>query len=69
MASDNIIDGGAKPSVLWQMIPYLVITCSEVMVSITGLDFAYTQAPKAMKPYAAKRRMTIFVLPILLILS
>ena len=35
--------------VFWQLIPYLIITSSEVMVSITGLEFAYTQAPKRMK--------------------
>jgi proton-dependent oligopeptide transporter, POT family len=33
----------------WQLFPYAVITLSEVMVSITGLEFAYTQAPKRMK--------------------
>lgn len=33
----------------WQLIQYLVITIGEVMVSITGLEFAYTQAPKKMK--------------------
>jgi POT family proton-dependent oligopeptide transporter len=33
----------------WQIIPYLLITVAEVMVSITGLEFAYTQAPKRMK--------------------
>ncbi len=33
----------------WQLIPYLIITLAEVMVSITGLEFAYTQAPKRMK--------------------
>lgn len=43
------LDSGQKISVAWQIIPYLVITCSEVMVSITGLEFAYTQAPKSMK--------------------
>ena len=33
----------------WQIIQYLIITVGEVMVSITGLEFAYTQAPKKMK--------------------
>jgi len=43
---------GAPPntvSVLWQIIPFFIMTQAEVMVSITGLEFAYTQAPKAMK--------------------
>jgi POT family proton-dependent oligopeptide transporter len=31
------------------VLAYAIITCSEVMVSITGLEFAYTQAPRAMK--------------------
>jgi len=34
---------------LWQVIPYFVMTVAEVLVSITGLEFAYTQAPRAMK--------------------
>ena len=41
--------GIGEVSVMWQVIPYLVMTLAEVMVSITGLEFAYTQAPKAMK--------------------
>lgn len=43
------IDNGAILSVAWQILPYLLLTMSEVMVSITGLEFAYTQAPKSMK--------------------
>jgi POT family proton-dependent oligopeptide transporter len=43
------IDSGHTLNVAWQFIPYVLITVSEVMVSITGLEFAYTQAPKAMK--------------------
>jgi POT family proton-dependent oligopeptide transporter len=43
------LDSGQKLSVGWQILPYLVITISEVMVSITGLEFAYTQAPRSMK--------------------
>jgi POT family proton-dependent oligopeptide transporter len=33
----------------WQVIPFLLLTVSEIMVSITGLEFAYTQAPNRMK--------------------
>ena len=36
-------------TVLWQIAPYLIMTQAEVMVSITGLEFAYTQAPTRMK--------------------
>lgn len=43
------LDAGQKVSIAWQFIPYLIITCSEIMVSITGLEFAYTQAPRSMK--------------------
>jgi proton-dependent oligopeptide transporter, POT family len=43
------IDGGARPSVVWQLLAYVLLTSSEVMVSITGLEFSYTQAPKKMK--------------------
>ena len=41
--------GLGKVSVLWQLIPYFIITTAEVLVSVTGLEFAYTQAPRAMK--------------------
>lgn len=41
--------GTGQVSMLWQLIPFMLLTLSEVMVSITGLEFAYTQAPKRMK--------------------
>jgi len=45
-----LMDGsGTKINVMWQFFPYLVITMAEVMISITGLEFAYTQAPRSMK--------------------
>tara|TARA_R110002095_G_scaffold86924_1_gene75674 strand:+ start:3327 stop:4682 length:1356 start_codon:yes stop_codon:yes gene_type:complete len=39
------------PHILWQAIPYLVMTAGEVMISITCLEFSYTQAPKSMKSF------------------
>ncbi len=44
-----VLNSGVQMSVAWQLIPFLLISAGEVMVSITGLEFAYTQAPKSMK--------------------
>jgi len=41
--------GPGVVSVGWQVVPYVLLTIGEVMVSITGLEFAYTQAPRRMK--------------------
>ena len=41
--------GPGQVHALWQIVQYFVMTVSEVLVSITGLEFAYTQAPRAMK--------------------
>ena len=40
---------GAKVHVLWQFGQYFMITTAEVLLSVTGLEFAYTQAPRRMK--------------------
>ncbi|MBV8900602.1 MAG: POT family MFS transporter [Verrucomicrobia bacterium] len=45
------IDAGLKPSVWWQLLAYAILTAGEVMVSITGLEFSYTQAPRRMKSF------------------
>ncbi len=43
------VEEGQRPSIAWQVLAYAILTAAEVMVSITGLEFAYTQAPKKMK--------------------
>jgi len=43
------IDAGQTPHVIWQVMAFIVLTAGEVMVSVTHLEFAYTQAPKKMK--------------------
>src|SRR2546421_828946 len=43
------IDAGQTPNIIWQVLAFVVLTAAEVMVSVTHLEFAYTQAPKTMK--------------------
>lgn len=48
------------PNIAWQLLAYVLITAAEIMVSITALEFAYTQGPKKMKSLV----MGIFLLSI-----
>ncbi len=43
------LDAGDAVSIVWQMLPYALLTLGEVLVSATGLEFAYSQAPLSMK--------------------
>ncbi|MDB4956370.1 MAG: TGF-beta receptor type extracellular region [Myxococcales bacterium] len=43
------MDRGYELSITWQIAPYALLTLGEVLVSATGLEFAYSQAPLAMK--------------------
>jgi POT family proton-dependent oligopeptide transporter len=43
------VDGGHPPGLLWQFPQYLLLTTAEVLVSVTGLEFSYTQAPRSMR--------------------
>ena len=43
------LDGGDAARIAWQILPYALLTLGEVLVSATGLEFAYSQAPPAMK--------------------
>eukprot|EP00249_Psilotum_nudum_P005961 c19358_g1_i3 orf=703-2034(-) len=38
-----------KIHILWQIPQYIVITLGEILFSITGISFAYSQAPASMK--------------------
>jgi POT family proton-dependent oligopeptide transporter len=43
------LEAGVPLSVAWQVVPYVPLTLGEVLVAATGLEFAYSQAPAAMK--------------------
>ena len=52
------IQSGVSVSVWWQILAYVVLTASEVLVSITALEFSYKQAPLRMKSFI----MALFLL-------
>ncbi|MES2371696.1 MAG: MFS transporter [Bacteroidota bacterium] len=43
------IDAGGKPSVWWQVLAYILLAASEILVSVTCLEYAYTHSPVSMK--------------------
>lgn len=43
------IDAGGHPSVWWQILAYVLLAASEILVSVTCLEYAYTHSPKSMK--------------------
>ncbi|MBC03328.1 MAG: MFS transporter [Phycisphaerae bacterium] len=59
---ESWIDNGLTPNVGWQLLAYVIITAAEVMVSITGLEFSYRQAPPQMKSFV----MSLFLLTVAL---
>jgi POT family proton-dependent oligopeptide transporter len=42
---------GYTPSIAWHILAYTILTASEVLISITCLEFSYTQAPNSMKSF------------------
>ena len=48
-AMQLVLDRGDLFSITWQVLPYVLLTFGEVLVATTGLEFAYSQAPLAMK--------------------
>jgi POT family proton-dependent oligopeptide transporter len=46
---EHWITQGRTPSIAWQLLAYAILTAAEVLVSITCLEFSYTQAPRALK--------------------
>jgi len=45
------IQTGARPSILYQLLTYILLTAAEILVSITALEMAYTQAPNSLKSF------------------
>jgi proton-dependent oligopeptide transporter, POT family len=43
------IEAGVQLSVMWQTVPYIVLTAAEVLISPTGLEFAFREASADLK--------------------
>lgn len=58
--AEHWISLGQTPSIAWQLLGYVILTSAEILVSITCLEFSYTQAPQALKSLV----MALFMLSI-----
>lgn len=58
--AETKIVAGFSPSIAWLILAHVILAAAEVMVSITCLEFSYTQAPKKMKSFI----MSVFLLSI-----
>lgn len=45
------VEQGLRANIGWQLLAYVGLTASEILVSITCLEFSYTQAPNRMKSF------------------
>ena len=45
------MDNGHSMSFLYQIAAFVLLTCAEILISITSLEFSYTQAPKVLKSF------------------
>lgn len=48
---ESWIEAGERPTVWWQVLAYVLLTGAEVMISITALEFSYTQSPPRLKSF------------------
>jgi POT family proton-dependent oligopeptide transporter len=53
---------GPRPWVMWQVPAYMLMTAAEAMISITCLEFSYTQAPRRTKSMV----MSVYLLSVAL---
>jgi dipeptide/tripeptide permease len=60
IASDGSRIEASWPSIGWQILAFIVLTAAEVLVSVTCLEFSYTQAPKKMKSFV----MSLYLLSV-----
>ena len=45
---------------MWQLLAYLLLTLAEVLISVTGLELAYTAAPRSLKSFVT----SLWLLPV-----
>jgi len=58
--AEQLIQSGQTPSIAWHFWAYALITIGEILISITALEFSYTQAPNSMKSFI----MALFLLSV-----
>jgi POT family proton-dependent oligopeptide transporter len=67
LESASWVKPNERVTVWWQVLAYLIITCAEILISVTGLELAFVAAPKTMKSFVTGCWLAVVFLANLLI--
>jgi dipeptide/tripeptide permease len=51
MSVAGFLAGTGTVSIWWEIYAYIIITIAEILISVTGLELAFTAAPRSMKGF------------------
>lgn len=51
MSLAGYLAGDGTVSIWWEICAYIIVTIAEILISVTGLELAFTAAPKSMKGF------------------
>ncbi|MBL9123611.1 MAG: MFS transporter [Planctomycetaceae bacterium] len=51
MSVAGFLAGEGTVSIWWEIVAYVIVTVAEILISVTGLELAFTAAPKSMKGF------------------
>ena len=51
MSVAGYLAGDGTVSIWWEIFAYIIVTIAEILISVTGLELAFTAAPKSMKGF------------------
>jgi len=67
LAESSLVPESGKVTVWWKILAFFIITVGEILISVTGLELAFTAAPASMKSFVTACWLAVVFLANLLI--